>query len=645
MNISKLIRYGKKVIELGPQQSFYSIKNRLQIQHFVQAWRNKAYTKTAQHTWPAIAKKHTCSSDFKQFFATLQQKSLASCLQQFHGYTQNEKTTVQLADQFSKNCFDLLGSGTHCFDTINWHTDFRLQFQNPQADCSFDNTLFYKDIFIEPGQTEQLEKDIKVPWERSRFQHLFVLGKAYEITNNEIYADTFVSHVSSWLEQNPFLLGTNWVCPMEVAIRAINWIWAFHFFKQAPSISSAFWQQFVCSLYDHLFYLENNWEWYNGQTSNHYLSDLLGYWYLCWFFDDLSGISKERNWCYHQLLQEYEKQVFDEGADYEGSTCYHQLVTEIFYHFYLLSKEQRIILPHSFTQKLHRMFDFINGCTPTNGALTQIGDNDSGRILYYGITKELVATMKSSSKPTSPAAHYPAFGLSIIKTATWHITVRHNSYTKPQISGHFHNDALSITLSVNGIPIFIDPGSYLYTASSVWRNRFRSVQAHNTFFIHDKEPALLDNRLFAIDRNEYTVSDQERPIETHSNSIQVTATDNAYKKLGLERQRTVACNTNNARVKITDCWITIPKQKIPTNIVSAWNFMLHPSVKVTQKDNTWIFIHNNTPYLKMSSQNLAFSLCSTWISFNYGEKTKSLCLQATDTIVQSQPIEIDLISL
>ena len=63
-----------------------------------------------------------------------------------------------------------------------------------------------------------------------------------------------------WIEYNPYMLGVNWMCPMEVAIRAINWIWAINYYKTVQDISITAWETIVTSLYNHMKYLEGNWE-------------------------------------------------------------------------------------------------------------------------------------------------------------------------------------------------------------------------------------------------------------------------------------------------------------------------------------------------------------------------------------------------
>ena len=60
------------------------------------------------------------------------------------------------------------------------------------------------------------------------------------------------------------------------------------------------------------------------------------------------------------------------------------------------------------------------------------------------------------------------------------------------IAAHGHADALSFTLSVGGVPIIVDPGTYIYHAEPQWRDYFRSTKAHSTILVDDvdqSEPA------------------------------------------------------------------------------------------------------------------------------------------------------------
>src|SRR6516165_10639467 len=197
------------------------------------------------------------------------------------------------------------------------------------------------------------------------------------------------------------------------------------------------------------------------------------------------------------------------------------------------------------------MLEFIERCSFAPNQLIQIGDNDSGKM----VTGELLKIQIQNN--VQQFMHYNNFGISIFKNDRIHLSLRHHAYQNRQPSGHHHNDAGSFTLAIDGIPIFVDPGSYLYTPSVYWRNKFRSAQMHNSFGIAGKEPVPLDDRLFTLDLPEnvihcaknamYTFHDLYAPLRAH---------------------RRISIQEND--ILITDWWENNdnPFQEIPT----VWNF-------------------------------------------------------------------------
>lgn len=606
MKFARLPHYVRRVKELGPKKSFELLSNRMHASFFEQYKRYQADKKKAALTWPAIAYKYKLGN-FTDYWKLVQKRSLDFAPHLYDTKYQDETTLFARADEFAHNCFDILGSRDQCLMVMPWHADFRLQHQKPDADYLFDKTLFYKDYVIKHGLTDRLIKDIKVPWELSRFQHLVVLGAAFEKIKNPLYSKAFVLQITDWIQENPYLLGPNWVCPMDVSIRALNWIWGFHYFKNVPEITETFWQQFTESLYNHFIYLENNWE--TGiHTSNHYLSDLIGYFGLTWFFGDLPGIKKKQVWCHKKILQEFEKQVFEEGTDYEGSTKYHQLVTEIFYQFYLLSQEMGFAVPGSFTKKLKKMFTFINWCSTTPGNMIMIGDDDSGKLID-GLPNDLIKIMKEPEQETEK--YYPQFGLSVLKNKTWHATLRHHSFNGQQPSGHFHNDIASVTIAVNGIPIIVDPGSYIYTPSAIWRNALRSITTHNSFFIKDAEPAEFDpTSLFIL------------PITPQT---KVDSLFNAQHDLyGITAQRILTFYESDNKIVLTDTW-----SETQETLLAQWNFTLAPHIVPYRSNHEWHLFYNNQLLLKLESPDLQFETVSGWYAPQYGTKIACKRLVAT----------------
>ena len=52
---------------------------------------------------------------------------------------------------------------------------------------------------------------------------------------------------------------------------------------------------------------------------------------------------------------------------------------------------------------------------------------------------------------------------------------------------HKHNDLLGFEYHVAGVPVIVDPGSYVYTSDPDARNLFRSTRSHNTLSVDGQE--------------------------------------------------------------------------------------------------------------------------------------------------------------
>jgi uncharacterized heparinase superfamily protein len=74
--------------------------------------------------------------------------------------------------------------------------------------------------------------------------------------------------------------------------------------------------------------------------------------------------------------------------------------------------------------------------------------------------------------------------------------------------GHGHNDILSFELVLDGTRVLTDCGSYVYTASREWRNRFRSTAMHNTVQVDGAEI----NRFISPD-DLWRLRDDARPVD------------------------------------------------------------------------------------------------------------------------------------
>lgn len=435
---------------------------------------------------------------------------------------------IEIEEEAEKVCnhlFDLLGSGPVDLDEfaaqhggreacgyLPWHHDFKTGYH-------WSPKKYYKEIEIPYGKA-----DIKVPWELSRFQHAAALGQAYWLTGDEKYAQEFVRQIYDWIDRNPPKFGVNWACAMDVAIRAASWILGFYFFKDSKTFSDDFLVKFTKSLLTHGRHIMANLE-NRGITNNHYLSDLVGLIYLGIAFPEFKEACRWRDFGIQELIIELDKQVYDDGMDFEASTCYHRLALELFFYPALLCRLNGIELPQAFTDKLKKMFDFVLYVLKPNGKMPQIGDNDNGRLHILGIRDILDMTyllsfaallyddadykidefgfapealfifgpkaferwsrLSGRSVEELGSRAFPNGGIYVMRHNKDYMAIscRPRSANGLGLSGHAHNDALGFELCIGGEDVIVDPGTYVYTPNPEERHKFRSAAFHNMVIV------------------------------------------------------------------------------------------------------------------------------------------------------------------
>jgi hypothetical protein len=74
---------------------------------------------------------------------------------------------------------------------------------------------------------------------------------------------------------------------------------------------------------------------------------------------------------------------------------------------------------------------------------------------------------------------YPEFGIYIFKSPRLHLVIRCGNAMQDHSGVHAHEDQLSFDLWLDGAHIAADPGTYVYTASTSSRNRYREASSHH----------------------------------------------------------------------------------------------------------------------------------------------------------------------
>jgi len=289
---------------------------------------------------------------------------------------------------------------------IDWHVDFKSGYRWPENVVS--SSILY-------GHESGV--DIKVPWELARLQHLPSLGLANPGSNQNRYRKEYEDECLDFIAANPPGWGVNWVCTMDVAIRATNMVMAFELIRaKGKPFESSFQGELVASIRAHARHIVRNLEWRELDRGNHYLANIAGLAIIAAFLPEEEETDAWLAFAVQELIQETQFQFLDDGANFEGSTSYHRLSAEMVvyataailglpasrrtalakvspsswrYHPTLSSgiadwNDRFGPFPKQHFIGLQKMAEFSMSVTKPDGCIVQIGDNDNGRFIRLG---------------------------------------------------------------------------------------------------------------------------------------------------------------------------------------------------------------------------------------------------------------------
>ena len=438
------------------------------------------------------------------------------------------------ADQLSMGTYNLLGSGEVKLNPVDWHADFKTGHRWPPG-------CFYKDYTQEGIETDS---DVKVPREMSRCHHLLKLGLSYQFTGDEQFAGICVHQITDWIKENPLMRSINWGCTMDVAIRAVNWIWAMKLISGSPSLTDENVTKIKISLYEHGWFIYRNPEKSSFNNHNHYLADLAGQIHIGLVFKCLDEPKKWIEEGTRELFREMRTQILPSGMSYERSTNYNRLVLELLLVPILLLKRNGHEIPTDISFRIEKMFEFIMHTLKPDGNTPIIGDQDDGRLLPFGceintnyryllslgsilynrsdfkthgggynIYCAILGGLNSNEKYAAMSDHKPYLNSCAFPDAGFYVMRKEDSYLLFNASGkghypeipsgtHTHSDLLSFELFTQGKSFLVDPGSYAYTANATLRMLFRSTSMHNTVTIDgESQNVLRKDVLWNFERN------------------------------------------------------------------------------------------------------------------------------------------------
>jgi len=351
--------------------------------------------------------------------------------------------------------------------------------------------------------------DVKVPYETSRLQGLQIenyFGKEFISYSNLNFPEIY------------------WNSAMEVSIRLVNLIFHRVLLENKKNKVILFNNDKTILDYEiakHFDFVLKNLENDGNVVGNHYLVELASL---------LLTISKYEidieDVIYKEIIDEAIKslnyQFYIDGTNFEGSSHYAAFATEIIIIFKLafeaLDVDTKIM--NRIDKILLNNKIFISALLVEN-ELSQIGDNDSGRIFYLFhnemrplkldwlillvdsfFSKTSLLSNNSFNKEISTKKinlnklikienlpieifhdnyeiyNFDNFGVFIWRNEKEFFSIRCGKVGQSEIGGHAHHDQLSIEAFSNGKWIARDPGTGTYTDNIEIRNSFRSLDYH-----------------------------------------------------------------------------------------------------------------------------------------------------------------------
>ncbi len=441
------------------------------------------------------------------------------------GFILEKDTILTKAQLTRKRQFEIFDQH-YIFDKeIDWHLD-------PISNQPWPD-LFFQDI-VYSGK-ERLG-DVKFPWELSRHQYLIPLGQAYLLTGEDGYAEECISLILSWIAANPPYRGVNWISALEVGIRLINWVWAYHMISDYHGLSQAFMAEFLSSVEIQANYLYRNLT-FGKYANNHLIGEAAGLVLTGLYFPTLKGAGHWVEKGKTVLESETLKQIHTDGGGAEQASSYLRFILEfLIIAFRSLQIHGQHVSP-SALQRVEMAFQFLMFVMFPDGRTPRIGDSDDARAIFIGsreywnfqgllsvaavlfkrgdfkfasggISEELIwycggeglKTFRQidAYQPSTASQFFPASGYAVFRDS-WDVHANYSLLDCGPIgyrsAGHGHADALSFQLCSYGTPIIVDRGTYAYNREPELRNYFRGTQAHNTLTIDGSDQARITDRM------------------------------------------------------------------------------------------------------------------------------------------------------
>jgi len=358
--------------------------------------------------------------------------------------------------------------------------------------------------------------DLVLLWHKNKMQYLLDVAARYEETGESAWSEEWFAAVDSWCRQNPFMVGLNWRSPMETGTRLVMWSQSLARLKGAALPAERVCERIVRSVVRQAEFLAGHFS-AKEVPNNHLIGEAATLHAFAAYWPEFRDAEEWMRKGEAVLLDEARRQVLGDGMQYEVAVNYHLYVID-FYLLYLHAKRARgETPPAALCDAVAAMLDAALALVSPSGRFPSVGDDSITEFLALDpsalgrrdparplLAREMVRpeyarvldgaawgkALLDRSSAVERAQCFAEAGIAAFRTGSSHVVFtcgpQHGRAFSP---GHLHADMGSFELEVDGTPLFIDSGTYLYTYDRGLRDHFRSAAAHNTVVVDDVDPA------------------------------------------------------------------------------------------------------------------------------------------------------------
>lgn len=335
--------------------------------------------------------------------------------------------------------------------------------------------------------------------------------------------------LESWFDQCPYPLGVHWTSSLELAVRLVNWAFAWQLLGGTDSAlfqgeeGTRFQRRWLDNIYQHCHFIRGYFS-HHSSANNHLFGEYMGLFvasvqWPCWPESPRWEALARRG-----LEAEALKQNTADGVNKEQAIYYQHEVMDMMLLCHHIGAANGAGFSTAYLERLEKLAEFVAALMDVSGNVPMTGDADDAQMVRLSYEdgwspyRSLLAScallfnrgdLKSkaghlddknrwlfgaagvarwnalANAPEQPVLAFPEGGYYLLgknfgATDEVRIVIDCAPLGYLSIAAHGHADALAFTLSAGGDELLIDPGTYAYHTQKIWRDYFRSTAAHNT---------------------------------------------------------------------------------------------------------------------------------------------------------------------